>query len=595
MPLNDIQVYVRRLAAPGEDPNKYLLRQDLNVPPDRSQHVESLPLHERPYRLISEKSHPLLIDTYEGGVVQIYGFLCFRNGRDSPERMSIRMSFLGQVENRWMDNPMSVNFRCHTFYKVRSTLLADRDPKPKPVDSDSDFVAIPFAVYCNPSPFPVSFKSPSAQITYSLVFRFRGKIMFGYEIFEHKVPITVVPPWSCAPPPELPLLHPDDNGVRVVVDVDGSVHGSVKMFGQQTPTEAADGVATAASTVAAPAGAAVAREHLQPAWLRPRALHDGVRPRSSVLGISNASAIAEPLAFLDTDPELSRDRPVLPIARTKSLTQISGKDAAGGSVSMKRSKSTGSNSKLLLKHTDSRESIFVPIFLEEQNSNLPLPYTSEDPLVGHFPCTADVPDAPNVDFLNNFSANELRQSPNSFAATTVVAEEPPSFSAKKILSRIRSMVKLSEKSQETKSIFFRPSSALESVALESDSYSRPPFTFDFLLSNTIVGPGTQIPITISFTNHVYNPQTNDKIEISLVADAFCGNSFQSIHDFIPLASVSERVTSSDFQKRVWFTVPSSEELGCYAVGFKINYLQLSHKVEFLHLLVKKGTKLMILL
>ncbi|KAJ3208885.1 hypothetical protein HDU82_001793 [Entophlyctis luteolus] len=579
MPLKDIQVYVRRLAAPGEDPNKFLLRKDRNTQPTGSQQVEPLPLSERPYRLISEKSHPLLIDVHEGGVVQIYGYLCFRNGYDSPERMSIQMTFLGQVENKWVDHPMSVNYRKHTFFKVRSTLLAETDPKPKPLEPNSDVIALPFAVYCNPSPFPVSFKSPSAKITYSLTFRFRGKIMFGYEIFEHGVPIEVVPPWSCAPPPELPVLNPDDNGVRVVVDVDGSVHGSIKMFGQQESTAAAEGAASSADSASSAAAEVDGRETLPPTWLRPRALHDGMRPRPSVLNISNAYALAEPPAFLETDPEASLGTDAVSMTRTKSLAQINAKDAVAAGVPMKRSKSMGSTSKLVLKHTDSRESFFVPIVLEEQNPDLPLPYTSEDPLIGHFPPAAEESSASAG---NGSSSNEFLSSNSS------ALEGGYSFTPRKIMSRIRSATKLSEKSQEAKSLLRRPSIASKNGARESDTSFDRPFTFDFLLSNTIVGPGTQIPITISFTNHAYNPETLDEIEISLVADALCGNSSIWTHDFIPLASVSERVTSSDFQKRVWFTVPSSEKLGCYAVGFKINLLELSHKMVF-RLLTKQKT------
>ncbi|KAJ3352945.1 hypothetical protein HDU83_007461 [Entophlyctis luteolus] len=404
-PVEDVQLYARRLVAADEDPDQFLL--DAPDGTDDQQRtaagsIADTDVADRPYRLVSHDSHPLVIDVHEGGNLQIYGFLRFRLPKTPLMSLAIELSIVGMAEVKWPESAVQAHYRQHVFLRSKESLLVESDAMPKPVDPVSRIVSMPFAIFYAPSPFPITFKSPSATISYSLVVRFRGKkSVLGTTVHEHSVPIVVAPPWSAAPPPELPDLKDGDNGVRVVVDVDGSVHGSVQMFGAGAKSEQRE------------------NDEDSVVWLRPRVLHDGMnRPRAFSIGMANSASSAVDAAEHDgaaagggqgdaaatppstkgkqpavggsgnaTSPAADNDRG----ADTRSVKAPSnrGKRSQADLLGRNRSNSFGAHSRppMNLVTVPSRESIVVPIVMEKHSSSsskdMPFPYTSEDPLASN--------------------------------------------------------------------------------------------------------------------------------------------------------------------------------------------------------------------
>ncbi|KAJ3064105.1 hypothetical protein HDU99_004581, partial [Rhizoclosmatium hyalinum] len=55
------------------------------------------------------------------------------------------------------------------------------------------------------------------------------------DIREVSVPVTVIPPWPAAQPPDDTPLHASDDGHRVILDVDGEIQGSANVrFEEET-------------------------------------------------------------------------------------------------------------------------------------------------------------------------------------------------------------------------------------------------------------------------------------------------------------------------------------------------------------------------
>ncbi|KAJ3122917.1 hypothetical protein HK100_011795, partial [Physocladia obscura] len=698
-----VKVYVRRALATGELPGQYSLdrggsdadssndNDSSDTENDLDSHGRPRPLEQLPYRLVSNSSHPL-------------GMVKFRlQQKPAIEKLSIEISVVGQVHTRWIDNLHLVYSHRNTFLRTKDYLVQESDPVPEP-NCPNRFIELPFAVYRSPSPFPISFKSPSSTIEYFLTIKFRLKSSTGTTIVDHVVPAIVVPPWSGAPPPEIPSLGPNDNGVRVIVDVDGGVQGSVRMFGASSPLLSVhihESEAATSDTMSIYQHHEI--HHYQPPqrerdfdedslWLRPRVLHGGLSSRPSGLSIragiagggggsfitrtesrlgggggGGASFLGrtESPAYSERDSESIQARSIQQRSGSRIGSMLNSFSGFSTSVTS-NDRPLGTRSKTELNFSQmkiqrflrknmsavSAEAMVVPLVVEQNDPSLPLPYTSEDPLAGQhefdrgsieqtplprfIPHSSPIYSPPSIVLspdsdsnigvngtdglgIGDIASNNISNNTNMIPTTiTTIVEDPPAdassmmlksrilFDPRQLLKRLMS-AKASDperraqtppvSQQQQPEIFpedlnvsiavttARPATALNISKLKTrasfKNTPRPdPYEFNFLLASTIIGPNSQIPITITFIDQDYDSKRETYIEVSLIADVACTAMGKVKHDLIPLGSMKAEIDCREFEKQIWFKVPSSDELRCFAVGFKAPLVELSHRMEF---------------
>ncbi|KAJ3126788.1 hypothetical protein HK100_010078, partial [Physocladia obscura] len=676
-----VQVYVRRGPNDGEDVRRFVLLDDAGAPvltAPASISAAATDPSEFPYRLIAPfpTAYPLTIDVYAGGILRIYGLLRFRIPLLAfvPEKMSITVSVVGHVKIEWNETPFVKLTQRETFLRTKNVILEETDPMPTP-DVHST-ITLPFAIQRTPTTLPISFESESGKIAYYLLIKFKTcHYKFGNETFEHFVPITVIPPWSGAPPPALPSLAPGDNGVRVVLDVEGTVQGSVKMFGgggTSSHNAETSSIRTGTNVSEHDGGVGGDSDSL---WLRPRVLHDveGLRPRPSGLSIGGSHVLRQTPSilsenenynnsYLRPDSQTAMEPPPLepPSLSRRAVSFSSAFDGLKqGSARPTRAEIS---SRYLRRAVRSTEAMVVPIVVEETDPNLPLPYTEEDPLAGQprgsplpmpirpFRTRPFLPSSPaytplSVHFdgpdeigilnhLDNEQSDEDHESSQQFTIgeAAIAAENnenvyipqpdssaiPKSDGIKTFFKKMLTNAKSRNFSGSSNFHIPRVSSPTDQISdqIPENNNSTPPqklshqnsffsfistfasqqpqsqllqqqdsgndnqYSFNFLLASTMIGPNSQIPITITFSDNEYDAMITSYIEISLIADIECTAMGKTKHDIVILMNVKVDVDAQDFEKRVWFVVPSAKELGYFAVGLTAPLIELTHKVVF---------------
>ncbi|KAI8830002.1 hypothetical protein BJ741DRAFT_367605 [Chytriomyces cf. hyalinus JEL632] len=138
---------------------------------------------------------------------------------------------------------------------------------------------MPFSFFISTTPegdgLPITFTSPTASVTYAI----RVKVSYTQPNTQfsttstYSAPVQVSPPWIAAPPPATPLLGPNEDGTRMVVDIMGSYQGRANL------------VRTGANRGAHQSGGLVSNrgsrdgETEESAYLRPRVLNNLIERR----------------------------------------------------------------------------------------------------------------------------------------------------------------------------------------------------------------------------------------------------------------------------------------------------------------------------
>ncbi|KAI9328607.1 hypothetical protein BDR26DRAFT_873732 [Obelidium mucronatum] len=223
---SSVAVYVRRPLNSREDPNGSRLPAELaaSLPPNA-------PTEHEYRRISSDTDYNLTIDVGPGSVEYIYGLLVVQPvPHIDYSNASITVLFAGVSKTEWSEGFIEQG-QYKPFCEVENYILEsheilDTSPNPK-------LKALPFSITLRPRQdscgLPISFESPSCSIYYFLRFKFYfpGTYRFAEEV---TVPVTVVPPWTGAPPPNTPHLGPQEDGFRVVLDSSGVVRGSLNLI-----------------------------------------------------------------------------------------------------------------------------------------------------------------------------------------------------------------------------------------------------------------------------------------------------------------------------------------------------------------------------
>ncbi|KAJ3074180.1 hypothetical protein HDU98_011932 [Podochytrium sp. JEL0797] len=323
---NDLNVvaYIRRPLYTGESTD------DIN----RLEPQEDVGEGVHPYRRVSNET-PLNLDLHGGCSLEVYGVLIF----DAPHKLTatslyVGSTFTGIAETRWKGFGVLAYSETIHFLKYNH-VLTDSDGVPEP--DNHGRITLPFKMFLRTREnMPISFSSPSASIRYTLNFKFINREKLSTSLHEYYIPVMIVPAWTGAPPPEPAPLAADDDGMRLVLDLEGGIQGNVSV--KPVPS-------TADTT-----------------WLRPRILNNIVDP-------PGRNAIP---AYTEVDLHLEQGLPRSTHGSTTSLRQASLTSRTNSSLNLNAMKRMKAASRETLKM---EESAIIPVQDDE-----PLPYSQEDPL-----------------------------------------------------------------------------------------------------------------------------------------------------------------------------------------------------------------------
>ncbi|KAJ3241912.1 hypothetical protein HDU78_001665 [Chytriomyces hyalinus] len=296
-PFCDILLFAQRPPSDGEDPAATQMpptEQDADTPSDPAE----------VYRRIDDL-HPLHVAVHAGGTVNIYGMLLLTPRTDHLcTKVSIQVSFRGVSRTLWTDGLVKRGQQ-RVFAEIQKDVLLETEPFPK--SPTNTYIHMPFSFFISTTPegdcLPITFTSPTASVTYAI----RVKVSYTQPNTQfsttstYSAPIHVSPPWIAAPPPATPLLGPNEDGIRMVVDSMGSYQGRANV------------VRTRANRESHESGGLVSNrgsENEEAAYLRPRVLNNLIerrRPQSASLRSFDGSGgdfgrIDVPTEPVESDP-----------------------------------------------------------------------------------------------------------------------------------------------------------------------------------------------------------------------------------------------------------------------------------------------------
>ncbi|KAI8620178.1 hypothetical protein BC830DRAFT_1164765 [Chytriomyces sp. MP71] len=225
----DIGIYVQRPLHPGEDSQTNLMPPRIGGEPEASTDPE------RMYRRISADTFPLTLSLHAGGTIGVYGVIVVAPKKSVDySRLAISVSMIGSSRTSWMDGIVKRG-QNRVFADLDTHVLREADPFPW--DNSAPFVHLPFAIYITTATesdgLPITFRSPSATVSYNLLARIRHESNFtGFVSLNVTAPVKVVPPWTSAAPPPTPRMGPLEDNMRPVADpITGNVQGSASVTG----------------------------------------------------------------------------------------------------------------------------------------------------------------------------------------------------------------------------------------------------------------------------------------------------------------------------------------------------------------------------
>ncbi|KAJ3016204.1 UNVERIFIED_CONTAM: hypothetical protein HDU68_012365 [Siphonaria sp. JEL0065] len=552
---SNVRVYVRRPLYPNE------ANSDENRMPGQIPGLNET--EGDPYRVVDEKSPLMLNELYTGTTASVYGVLVFHlSSSVIKKQCTIDLLMNGIAETSWMNYGFMNYAQSEKFFKFKSMILDQNDPIPEP-NAEGDVVLKFGIIIRTEQQLPITFKSQSADIKYSMSFKFINKDIFNTTIEEFAVPVQVGPSWVAAPPPDLPLLHAEDDGIRVVLDLEGEIQGNTSILG---------------NAVAADANVS---------WLRPRLLNN--------IEVSNNLTPAYSEIDEGTTAESSKSSQhsnAANLGRKKSSANLNllSKRSFSDLVKPGRRK---------LHPSISQESMVVPVSLND-----PLPYAVDDPLSYIYihphsmenlasasePSTAHLHQA-NTDleiFLaRSSSESESPRRANSFGlnraefnindtselhlslASLSLAKRPSFF---KLPSRNNSEFSNSGNSNDKKPPVM--SSQLDSVMYVPQ--------FRIVVPCTMAGPGSLLPVQIHIQS-LPPLHTAKYLEVILQASVKCSAMGSTKIDAVPFVKKTVEfasVESIPLQKQIELQVPESDKMGMLGVGFKAPLIELSHQIIF---------------
>ncbi|KAJ3063423.1 hypothetical protein HDU98_000775 [Podochytrium sp. JEL0797] len=330
---NDLHVlaYIRRPLYTGESLD------DIN----RLEPQEDVGVGIHPYRRVSNEI-PLNLDLHGGCSLEVYGVLIF----DAPHKLTatslyVGSTFTGVSETRWKGFGVLAYSETNQFSK-HTHVLTDSEVVPEP--DKNGRITLPFKMFLRTREnLPISFSSPSASIKYTINFKFINREKLSTSLHEFWLPVVICPAWTAAPPPEPAPLAAGDDGIRVVLDLEGDIQGNVSV----------KPVPSIADTT----------------WLRPRILNNIMDPPGR-----NATP-----AYTEVDQHLEGGLPLSTRGSTASLRNLDG--GPQRSLTSRSNSSLNLNAMKRLKAASREtlkieESAIVPVQDDE-----PLPYSKEDPLL----------------------------------------------------------------------------------------------------------------------------------------------------------------------------------------------------------------------
>ncbi|KAI9328604.1 hypothetical protein BDR26DRAFT_949724 [Obelidium mucronatum] len=225
MSVANVRIYIRRPLYPEEDAASDPLRLQ-----DYEEEAASSSINLDSYREITS-STPLILNGLHGGCsIELYGMLVCNASPDTlSKKNSIGLNLTGMAKTKWFGRPGFLAYSDSTcLYRFKSVILEESDVFP--AASRKGEFRIPFAAIIRPHEnLPISFKSQSAEINYTLAFKFITKDLFNATVKDVRIPVLVVPALIGAPPPPLPPpefhLREDSEGTPVL-DCEGAFQGN---------------------------------------------------------------------------------------------------------------------------------------------------------------------------------------------------------------------------------------------------------------------------------------------------------------------------------------------------------------------------------
>ncbi|KAJ3407259.1 hypothetical protein HDU80_009290 [Chytriomyces hyalinus] len=295
-PFCDILLYAQRPPSDAEDPAA------TQMPPPE-QHADSPSDPAEVYRRIDDL-HPLHVAVHAGGT----GMLLLTPRTDHLcTKVSIQVSFRGVSRTLWTDGLVKRGQQ-RVFAEIQKDVLHETEPFP--TSPTNTYIHMPFSFFISTTPegdgLPITFTSPTASVTYAI----RVKVSYTLPNTQfsttstYSAPIQVSPPWIAAPPPATPLLGPNEDGIRMVVDSMGSYRGRANLVRTRANREAHESNRLVSNR------GTLNGENEEAAYLRPRVLNNLIerrRPNSASLRSFDGSGgdfgrIDVPTEPVESDP-----------------------------------------------------------------------------------------------------------------------------------------------------------------------------------------------------------------------------------------------------------------------------------------------------
>ncbi|KAJ3027842.1 UNVERIFIED_CONTAM: hypothetical protein HDU68_002987 [Siphonaria sp. JEL0065] len=486
--------------------------------------------YAEPYRQITD-SLPLVINCLHGGCpIEIYGMLVFK---------------AKLLNNITIDLLLNVK-----FLKFKSVILDQEDSL-----ADGD-ISLPFAVIIRiGQQLPITFKSPSAEISYSLSFRFTQGDIFNTVLGQFTFRVHVGPSWVAAPPPEMPQLHSEDDGIRIVLDLEGDVQGNLSVLGNT---------------------------NMEMPWLRPRALNNIVQEHSYV---QTATPAASP-AYSEVDENSFNEPAGQELANGISAPPNTPRSPVSG-VSFKRSQSEvwqPLNLTLLrrLNRSLSHESIVVAV-----NDNEPLPYTEEDPLSFVMVRPSSLENVTSGARTSQSATppphpsrvrDHISRPRFELVAPSTEPEEDHQLEPPVIFTTLPEHTSMSP--TNLFSLISRSLKDMKEYGTQHGLQMVP--LFRILIPCTMAGPGSLLPMQVHIES-LPRFHTAKSMEVILQASVKCkalGATKTDVTPFVCHIVLFESTDAIPLQKQIDLQVPASEEMGVLGCGFKAPLVELRHQIVF---------------
>ncbi|KAJ3228197.1 hypothetical protein HDU81_006269 [Chytriomyces hyalinus] len=590
------RVYVRRAPNANESAHANILDQDL-APGLYVGELDGLPA----YRKV-DVANPLELSPIKGVGSNLYGIVVFRKYPHIDYAvLKMDITLLGASHTEFFDLGFVMFSEKKTFYRNKVRDIRSHAKLTIHTTPQSRFVAVPFAFLVKPKEvLPVSFKSPSAKIDYALHFRLAGRIKgIGFTTEDFQEPVTVVAPAFGLVPPPLPPLHPDDDGFRVIADTNGDIQGNLNVLSTPNDTD---------STV----------------WLRPRVLTNSPNPPERDRAAT--PAYSEFDVHRSSSPVSSEGRAVTPSPRdsfVRSMTPTTPSSTGSPSIqdssrlslsavgrSISRNWRASGPPLSIESSLHSTEDLFDESELAQ--SVIAPPYSIQDslpmsPLSTMPPLTIDESGAPDteLEFDNDAHGSETTTTATdvsrgiSGGLVTQRFSFPPRVSSLANLDLNSNNSSNSSSSQESQSI------APASKPAKPARYALPKLStvfgamitqqeqpnFRIIAPCTIAGPDSRIPLDVTLQS-IPRKHTLLRIEAVLSAHVEATASRHKKEDVHELARTTVHFSNEDTEievgnedgslnvnRKMWVQVPSCEELGIHAVGFKVPLVEMRHAIS----------------